>query len=245
MRTVNTNYSKCWANYRGDCDRGMSDEHLLSKALFPEKVVYVSGFSWCGEKEHRIGINSLQRRFLCTKHNNDLSLTDEEGARAVKAFALGKTEKALHGPLLERWLLKTAINLSIDSELHIGCGMNNSTPSWPSPYLLAVAYGDLPFSAKMGMYFLIPCGSYAHRDGEIVVVPIHRDGEIGGFLFGLRGQFVFLSLFPGHVPPNLGTLVPELFPAPLNVAEMIYRPRSISIQIECGIGYEIGIDWPL
>lgn len=240
---MNRAYSKCWASYREDCDRGMSAEHLLSKALFADQKLYASGFDWCATAERRIGINALRRRFLCAKHNNDLSPADEAGVQAVSAFATGTTENALRGPLLERWLLKTAINLSVGGELHIGSGMTDSTPGWPSPYLLAVAFGDLLFSAKMGIYFLIPRSSYVHRAGEILVVPLHRDGAIGGFLFGLRGQFVFLNLYPGHAPSTIGTLAPGLLPPPLDGAELVYRPNLLSLRIGDGDLRHIGIQW--
>jgi hypothetical protein len=237
-------YSDCWANYRADCDRGMSSEHLISKALFPDKIVYASGFEWCKDVEKCIGINALQRKFLCAKHNNDLSPADAAATVAINAFAAGISETTLNGPLLERWLVKTAINLSVGSNLHIGCGMSNTKPGWPSPYLLAVAFGDEILCAKMGVYFLFPTASYLHRANEIFVVPIHRDELIGGFVFGLRGQFIFLSLYPGHTPPPIHILAPGLLPEPICTALLIYRPSTISVQIESNVKNDIHIQWP-
>lgn len=104
------------------------------------------------------------------------------------------------------------MNLSIGGELHIGSGMIYSKPGWPSPYLLAVAFGDEMLCAKMGAYFLFPANQYEHRAKEILVAPIHRDGKIGGFVFGLRGQFIFLNLYQGHRPPSMNALVPGLLP---------------------------------
>lgn len=236
-------YNKCWANYRGDCGRGMSKEHLVSKALLPEEKVWVSGFSWCRSEERCIGINALQRRVLCAKHNNALSPADEAGVHAISAFAEGTAEKAVDGPLLERWLLKTAINLSLDGDLHIGVGMADSIPGKPSPYLQAVAFGEQPFLASMGAYFLVPREPYAHRVGEILLVPIHRGGAIGGFLFGLRGQFVFLSLLPGDAPPSIGELVSGVLAPQLAAAPLLYRPRGVQVQTPGREAGEIDIRW--
>ena len=240
---MRADYSACWANYRCDCDRGMSKEHLLSKALFPDQLVYVSGFAWCEGTEKRVGINSLQRKFLCAKHNNDLSQTDQAAVLAISAFTTGKGTPPVMGLLLERWLLKTAINLSVGSNLHIGSGMADSKTGWPSPYLLAVAFGDLLFSACMGAYFLLPQQPYSHRAGEFLVTPIYRDGAIGGFVFGLRGQFVFLSLYPGHVPPAIGLLAPSLLPEPLGTATLVYRPHSLLLQIGSSAPINVQLEW--
>ena len=222
----------------------MSREHLVSKALFPDQVVHVSGFKWCEGEERRVGVNSLQRRFLCVKHNNDLSPADDAAVQAISAFAAGVSQAPLRGLLLERWFVKTAINLSVGSELHIGCGMTDSKPSWPSPYLLAVAFGDLSLSAKMGAYFVFPRGSYVHRVGEIVVVPVHQSGAIGGFLFALRGQFVFLNLFPGHAPPPIDKWFPEFLPETSSAAALVYRPNAISVQVGGGAHNTIQLQWP-
>ena len=227
---MNTDYSKCWANYRRDCDRGMSDEHLLSKALFPQQAVYVSGFDWCGAAEKKIGINSLQRRFLCEKHNNALSPADTEAVEALSAFASGESQREINGGLLERWLLKSAINLSIGTKSHIGCGMSESVPGWPSPYLLAVAFGDLSFSHNMGAYFFDCAAEYRYRAGEILMTPLLLETGIGGFLFGLRGAFVFLNLVPGDAPSNLLDIPSDVLPPPLNTSKLIFRPGSLTIR---------------
>lgn len=222
----------------------MSKEHLISKSLFPEKNIYVAGFEWCKFSEKRIGINALQRKYLCAKHNNDLSPTDETAKNSITAFATGNSESPLNGPLLERWLVKTAVNLSIGGNDHIGCGMAESKPSWPNPYLLAVAFGNEVLSAKMGAYFLVPDRQYVYRANEILVSPISRDGCIGGFLFGLKGQFIFLNLYPGHAPPSIHAIAPKLLPEEIGTAQLVYRPESLKVHIEgCAEG-EIQIQWP-
>lgn len=240
---MRSSYSDCWANYRGDCDRGMSREHLLSKALFPDRFVYVSGFDWC-KHEKRVGIDSLQRRILCAKHNNDLSPTDEAAKHAIDAFAAGDSDKVLNGALLERWLVKTAVNFSIGSSCHLGVGMSDSKPGWPSPYLLAVAFGDEVLCAKMGAYFLFPVVPCVHRAGEILLVPVQKEGFIGGFIFGLRGQFVFLNLFPGHAPPQIHKLVPGLLPESIAMAPLCYRPTVFTVQSQDSNKREVHISWP-
>ncbi|WP_139826101.1 hypothetical protein [Derxia lacustris] len=193
--------------------------------------------------EKIVGINALQRKILCVKHNNDLSLADAAAKHAIEAFAAGRSYSVLNGALLERWLVKTAINLSVGGDFHIGYGMNDSKPGWPSPYLLAVAFGDEILCAKMGAYFLFPEKPYIYRAAEIFVVPLYRDGRIGGFVFGLRGQFILLSLYPGHIPPSIEALVPGLLPESIARAPLYYRPDSFGVCIENGVRGEIKMQW--
>lgn len=240
---MNTDYSRCWARYRADCDRGMSKEHLLSKSLFPDGIVLASGFEWCKNTERQVGINALQRKILCQKHNNELSVTDEAAKLVIGAFEAGRSAKQLNGLLFERWLVKTAINLSLGCQHHIGVGMSESEPGKPSPYLIAVAFGNETLCAKMGAYFLFPVDKYLYRAGEIFVTPIQRDMEIGGFLFGLRGQFVFLNLFPGHAPPPIATLAPGIVPDQIGAAPLYYRPASFDILNAGGTMERIQLQW--
>ncbi len=224
-----SNYVSCWANYRGDCNRRMSNEHLVSKALFPDQVVYVSGMDWCKGQEKRIGINSLSRKILCAHHNNSLSAADKAAVSAIEAFHSGIIMGEIDGLLLERWLIKTAINLTIGCSFHIGVGMNDSNHGRPSPYLLAAAFGELSLSHKMGAYFLFPNGPYAHRQGEISLTPFQGEDNIGGFLFGLRGQYVFLNLYAGHAPPTLSEISGNTLPEHIACAKLIYRPENIKV----------------
>lgn len=228
---------KCWAATCGGCGEGPSAEHLISKCLFPEGVVHVSGFDWCKGETKSIGINGLERQILCKTHNSALSETDAEAKKAVSLFQrttpptkddpLG--DNNVDGHRLERWLLKTAINLSYRGALHIGVGMNGSVPGLPSPYLIDVAFGKSPFSHQMGAHFLFPDKATSHQPSEIVMIPMIKEGHIGGFYFELRSQAVFLNLFPGHVPPTLGTVAAKLeLQQGLLDAEMVYRPPQIA-----------------
>lgn len=86
----------------------------------------------------------------------------------------------------------------------------------------------------MGAYLLFPATQFKHRASEIFVVPIHRDGQIGGLVFGLRGQFIVLSLYPGHTPASVDSLVPGLLPPPIGAAALHYRPTLFRVQSACG-----------
>ncbi len=197
----------------------------------------VSGFDWCKQEAKSIGINGLQRQILCKAHNSALSDADSEAKKAVGLFQRSATptkdgslgDNKIDGQKLERWLLKTAINLSYGGNLHIGIGMNGSMPGLPSPYLIDVAFGRRSFSHLMGVHFLLPDKATSHSPSEIIMFPLIKDGNIGGFYFELRSQPVFLNLFPGHAPPTLGAVAEKLgLQQALLDAKMVYRPPQIA-----------------
>lgn len=221
----------------------MSKEHLISKAILQDQPIFVSGFDWCKGEEKSVGVNSLQRKILCEKHNNDLSPADAAAKHAIDAFEAGSSDRTIDGYLFERWLVKTAVNLSIGGSQHVGYGMADSKPGWSNPYLIAVAFGDEILTAKMGAYFLFPATQYVHRAGEIQIVPIQKDGQIGGFVFGLRGQYVFLSLFPGDESPSIAVLAPGLLPEPIGSAPLVHRPTSLRIRIASDLEGEVRFHW--
>jgi hypothetical protein len=229
----------CWAASCDDCDRGPSDEHLLSKALFPDKALNVQGFDWCREQK-RVGINSLTRQILCAKHNNDLSPADAEAVKAIALFrsqsrppepGAPPVDRDVDGRRLEQWLLKTAINLAFRGADHIGLGMTGSQPGVPPPYLLEVAFGRLKFTHLLGAHFLIPEGECLHSPDEITVIPLIRNGEIGGFFFELRSQAIFLNLFPGHAPASLGAVSELPLSRELLDARLVYRPPQVACAV--------------
>ena len=228
---------KCWASSGGGCGLGPSREHLISECLFPEKVVHVSGFDWCHGQVQSVGTSGLARQILCRAHNSLLSETDAEAKKAVEIFQrttppspedlLG--DNMVDGYKFERWLLKTAINLSYQGDQHIGVGMAGSEPGKPSPYLVEVAFGRLQFTHQMGAHFLFPDRETQHQPTEIMITPLIKDGHIGGFYFDLRSQAVFLNLFPGHAPGRLGEAASSLpLHEDLLSAKLVYRPPVIA-----------------
>ena len=207
----------CWAKQYSECFGKVSREHLISKGIFEQQSIFVQGFSWCREVEKEVSIASLTSKILCQKHNSKFSQIDEEGINAVRVFesllpAVARSvnsqpsKRIIDGYLFERWLLKTAINVSYKSDQHIGVGMAESITGFPSAYLLAVVFGELNFTHNMGVYMLTSENSSKFRAGNLFVCPIQKDGAIGGFLFHIRGLDFFLSLFPGHHPPKLREL---------------------------------------
>jgi hypothetical protein len=165
-----TNMNKCWASCLGDCDGGMSREHIVSESLFESEYIDVSGYSWCKEGPKRIGLGSFTKKALCRKHNSNLSKVDTAGAHAFRVlreqtkltFERGKEPNKKYPKVsfsvdasgLELWILKTLINISYGGEHFVG--PNSHQRGLPSDDLVRAVFGQhrLPASAFRG---LRPC----------------------------------------------------------------------------------------
>ncbi|MEK6675864.1 MAG: hypothetical protein AABZ47_09440 [Planctomycetota bacterium] len=112
---------RCWAMVLGDCDGGLTREHLVSECVTPKKVS-VRGLPWCKTELKTVGVGSLTGHILCQRHNNDLSVVDQE-IKSFKQTILevdnhpstteikgGRLYMNLDGRLLARWLAKTYCN---------------------------------------------------------------------------------------------------------------------------------------
>jgi len=208
--------SFCWAKNHSECKGKISREHLVSSGVFEQKNIYVQGFDWCND-EKKVSVASITSKILCEKHNNGMSDIDQAGIDAIKTIESVlppnarsvdtlTAKKYINGHDFERWLLKTAINVSVKSENHIGVGMANSQVGLPSAYLLAVIFGELKLTNEMGLYFLFPKGEYKFKVGSFHMYPVVKDKEIGAFVFHIRGLDFLLNLLPGYPPPSLKNL---------------------------------------
>lgn len=239
----NPSQRKCWAEHVGGCVEKNSREHLISRALLQSVTVVVEGFDWCSEPK-RVGVEALTRKILCARHNSGLSPADEAIVQFNAIATSPKVGACISGRSLERWFLKTLINLSIGSAEHIGEGMANSEPGWPPPYLAAVAFGSFPLTHCMGLYVLTCKEPYKYRVGEILFVPLVRDGVISGALFGIAGMYFFLSLRPGPAPTTIGQMAPRsTLPRYVKDAPMVHRPIWLDFADNGGNIARIDIDW--
>jgi len=216
---------KCWANPQGNCSDKISREHLISKGIFENRELRVKGFSWCKNEFKNIGVEAITRKCLCDKHNNSLTKVDSEGIKffnILDNIATLTTQsnkdyskqiiETSSGNLIERWFLKTLLNLTYNSEYQIG--QFGEIKGKPHLYLVDVVFGKISFSQYMGLYALVSEGDYRKSEGEIAFFPLIQNNEtIGGGVFSFRGIDFFLSLTPSIPPHKLGYLdikgVPE------------------------------------
>src|SRR3954447_11007013 len=178
------NYSECWANCLGDCADGMSKEHLVSECLFPGDVT-IKGLPWCKDKEKTIGKANLTSRFLCRHHNSALSQLDSASKQTLDTLIQAVE---LHGRrmnirtrrwtikyfttdmlLLERWCLKTLINLNLNGRPGLPVDAEGKS-NRPTEELVRVVFGLERFKPPKGLYRIAVAGNSLNlADGHVHV----------------------------------------------------------------------------
>jgi hypothetical protein len=208
----------CWADLLHNCSTEASKEHIVSKGLFVGNIVNVKGFAWCKNNAKEVGLSSLTSKILCRKHNNDLSIVDSSGSQAFNVFrqlklisnkrakmlpkTWGVIEYEINGKLLERWLLKTLINISLNSGYPIGPA--SKYPGRPELSLVEISFGLRNFSGKSGLYFVVHTGQMVYSDDTIIFSPLIKENKyIAGGLFSFRGFKLLLSLENEGPPQRL------------------------------------------
>lgn len=117
----------CWAKEVSECCSTQSREHYITKGLFSDKIVKVSGAPFLNGEEKLLSKASLTKKCLCSKHNSLLSLYDDEAIKfanslkyAHKLSMKRRDENRKKFPThykfsdadaFSRWLVKTYINM--------------------------------------------------------------------------------------------------------------------------------------
>lgn len=200
---------KCWATSRGDCSQKISGEHIVSAGLFLSDTVTAKGFDWCRDEAKSIGLSRLTKKVLCDKHNNALAQVDEAGIKAFDAFRQStrlqnvrsgmKPQRwrvsrfAVDGVQLERWFLKTLINVAAGSSHHIGAESKHAGE--PSSELVEIAFGEKHFQPTSGLYVVIDQGETIQSQDQFTVIPFTGDQNyLSGATFYFRGLRFVLYL---------------------------------------------------
>ncbi|MGZ3767998.1 MAG: hypothetical protein ACXV8O_09340 [Methylobacter sp.] len=200
---------KCWANILQGCDGKISREHIVSESLFISTEVDVRGFSWCKDETKRIGLANLTKKCLCEKHNRHLSPIDSAAGHAFSVLReqtklsndrvenpnkkFKKIEFSINATALERWLLKTLINFSYDSEYYIG--HESQQKGRPSEHLVNISFGIEKFKKNNGMYVVYKEGTNLKFQDTVEFLPLIKDNKfICGGMFTFRGVLLFLDI---------------------------------------------------
>jgi hypothetical protein len=154
----------CWAEPLGGCGSVQSREHYLSRAIIGSGEVAVSGFPFLQGKARTIPGERLVAKMLCKIHNERLSPLDSSAGHFFQVLSAFKQRGIMRargakkpggidmyevdGALVERWMLKTLINVMFDREL-------TSDRKWRPPELwVRCVYGLAVFPDWCGLYLL-------------------------------------------------------------------------------------------
>jgi len=202
---------KCWANILNNCDGGISREHIVSKSLFTSSEVDVMGFPWCKEDTKRVGIEAITRKCLCRKHNSELTNLDAAASHAFDVLRqqtklsndrakepdkkFKKVIFSINATALEKWLLKSLINFSYNSEYYIG--HESKEKGRPSDHLVNAVFGIEKFKENNGMRVAYKQGGAINSTDTVQFAPIIKDQKyIFGGKFSFRGILLFMDITP-------------------------------------------------
>ncbi len=251
---------KCWASGLDGCCGQQSEEHYVSETLFKGRDVSVRGLPWC-QTVKSLPIRKLSANMLCLTHNNVLSAVDQVGGKSFRTleeawrlYALrvrlkpdfrNVVVRRLDGRMLERWFLKTAINLWYPNHGNTGFGQATSSECALPRKLVEVAFGHRCFDAPSGLYWVGSLGQTPMlvSDGAQPATLNHvsagftlRGGDtsrfqrVAGIAFSFQG-FRFLLWLDMDGPPR-GLRGVGLRAESWRDSEAIYHPRRIELN-EC------------
>jgi hypothetical protein len=123
-----------------------------------------------------------------TKLSNDRAKNPNQKYRTVVY--------SLNASVLERWLLKTLINVGYGGDHFIGS--NSTREGYPSDDLVKIAFGKTKFAKENGLYVAMKNGmSLKFLDKVQIETLLKDDKYIQGGRFTFRGVYMFLDLVPG------------------------------------------------
>ncbi|ADW71613.1 hypothetical protein [Granulicella tundricola] len=205
---------ECWAASLGNCRGGISREHVVSQCLFSSGSITVKGLDWCAGEAKTIGIQGLTRNILCEGHNSDLSPLDAvalqtfdsfDSAIKLRDFRQQYSPKInwtlrtfdIDGKLLERWFLKTLINITLDKTWIIGTGERELGK--PSIELIEIAFGLRGFSPNEGLLVSAHVGYTGDLRQGLSFTPLTEGGNLVAGRFSFACLQFLLNLSPHHL----------------------------------------------
>jgi hypothetical protein len=196
----------------------MSGEHIVSESLFSAKTIEVSGMSWCRDEPKRISVPRFVTNRLCRHHNTALSPVDAEAKRffdLMDRTALIDSERKrtppmewvtkvltykVSGPLIERWLLKTLINVVVTEPGMVGPNATEDEPV--DPQLVSIAFGRDRFTGPRGLYGVAVLGEKLTGAREWTLQLLGQ-GRVVGVLAQLRTFRFGLCLIERPLPKTI------------------------------------------
>lgn len=196
------NTNRCWARALGGCAGGISREHTVSDSLFTGSSVTVMGGPWAAGIPRVIGRNRLRRRILCRRHNSLLSPVDNEGGRAFRSIGdldtwlarsrrtglQQRREYTVQGPLLERWFLKTTVNLFVVSR-NARTWFDGAQADTPPTEIVRAVFGTDRLRHPVGLYNWggFTPGEQVTLRSELQFSPYFREQSLVGAHFVFHG----------------------------------------------------------
>lgn len=209
----------CWARSLGDCKGRLSGEHLLSAGMFrstqgkpntrrarmSEEIAVTHREPGGATSTKDLTVRRYTAHILCEYHNNTTSELDAAGGELIDAIwgvldthdARAPNPKLPWNPrryvvkreLIERWLMKIAVNNAFGGLLPIGG--HAAQPGWPTSELVEMIFGrrPIPNSEGGGLFQVLHDGPTPDRPAHFDLGLIERTGVLAAGLL-LHRSFI-------------------------------------------------------
>jgi len=239
---------ECWASCLGDCGQGPSGEHYVGDGIFDHRIINVFGLPWCKDRPVKIGLGNAVSKILCRTHNSALSTYDDEAAKLSRFLSnnillspLGNAEVTLNGVLLEKWSLKTLVNLGYIGALDHPAFARVELQDTLVRYL----FRDIELKDGVGLYFLtgaLSNESYQTGVSWNAIRNLGAGGEIVGMTFTFNGIRFVVSAVPVRAEQHIAAMG-NVDGVDYSNAKIFYRPANIVLGSTTAGRKQINLQW--
>jgi len=239
---------ECWASTLGNCGGGSSREHYVSDGVFDGETVTLHGLAWCRDTAVTIGLKAAVAKILCRKHNAALSEYDAQAAKLSRFLNTNvlrdpvvEASVTLNGLYVEKWALKTFLNLGYIRNLH-GDQPNRLQPP---AHLVRYIFGKEPVSDGVGLYFVsskITNEDYAAGLRWNAIQNRNKPHEVFGMVFTFHGVRFVVSIPPKRAEERIRGLG-KVGDFDYSTARIVYRPPHITLKSATAGFKRITLEW--
>jgi hypothetical protein len=239
---------ECWAEALGGCAGGASREHYVSDGIFDGEVITAFGLAWCKKEPVRLGLAAAVSKILCKRHNELLSTFDHEASKLSRFLytnilddPLTDATTVLRGDLIEKWALKTYINLGYIGALD----PIEHKQTKPSKELVRFVFQEPIPANGMGLYFVN--GKVSNQE---FAVGISWNGirnlTLGGILAAMTFTLNNVRFVVSGEPVMAGPLLARIGSingVDYSSAQIVYRPTDVSLASQTAGSKRIALRW--
>ena len=236
-------HPKCYAAELGACSDDISAEHFFSKGILTllndGPNFGVSGFPWQEpEQAAQLSPATLAAKILCTRHNSELSLLDDECLtvfqfveQAHKTLSdtqcEGDRSYEVSGDLVERWVLKALIGLVASG--NAAKGDKRISKDKPPLAWLQLLYGLEAMPEEWGLYLTSQVGDRVMSTRGLAFAPLIHDMKVIGCLLTIHDcRFLLAMSTPGA--DRHGSLLENAIYRPAHL-RFVHTDRRCSVQL--------------
>ena len=249
---------ECWAAEIGGCAGKVSREHLVTDGIWTGPDIQVVGLPWCRTVPVSVGRASIVSKILCRTHNSALSEVDSAAIRTFRtlreAAELQERRRRaffppvvphcfeVDGALLERWFLKTAINLALVQQGQVSW-YDGKFGRVPPRVLVEAAFGGPPLAAGAGLYAAASVGETGFANESVQFAPLFDVNDaLPGAIFSFCGFRFLLSLREGPLPRKISIGADES--SPWFATDLLHHIQRLRFTLADSISHWVYFEWP-